>query len=157
VPADVEHTTEQRIVEAAAVLPPYGGVTGWAALRWCGGAWFDGTEQAGRRTRAVTLAVADRSIRPQPGIAISEERLDPTELTIHRGIVVTSALRSVFFETRYALSDTAAVQCAEMAAYSDLVSRDELLEFAAHNTGWTGIGRFRLASLDMDENSWSPT
>jgi hypothetical protein len=38
VPADAEQTTEQRIVEAAAVLPAYGGVTGWAALRWLGAA-----------------------------------------------------------------------------------------------------------------------
>ena len=29
-------SVEQRIVEAAAVLPSYGGVTGWAALRWAG-------------------------------------------------------------------------------------------------------------------------
>jgi hypothetical protein len=156
VPASVQRSTEQRIVEAAAVLPAYGAVTGWAALRWLGGAWFDGLRHGGREERPVTLAVADRSIRPQPGIATSEERMDPAELAVHRGLLVTTALRSVFFEMRYAASDTEAVQVGDMAAYADLVSRAELLAFASVNAGWTGMGRFRTGAFDMDENAWSP-
>jgi hypothetical protein len=144
-------------VEAAAVLPAYGGVTGWAGLRWLGAAWFDGVRRGGREERPVTLAVADRSIRPQAGITTSEERLDPSELTVHRGIVVTVAVRSAFFEMRYAGSETEAVQVADMTAYSDLVSRDEMLAHAAVNPGWTGIDRFRVGAIDMDENAWSPT
>jgi hypothetical protein len=157
VPADVERTTDQRIVEAAAVLPAYGGVTGWAALRWLGGSWFEGTRSGGSEVRPVTLAVADRSIRPQHGIATSEERMSPTELVVFRGLRLTTALRAVFFEMRYALTETEAVQFADMAAYDDLVSRAELLTFAEVNPGWTGIERFRVGSLDMNENAWSPT
>lgn len=156
VPADTDQSVEQRIVEAAAVLPAYGGVTGWAGLRWLGGAWFDGTGRGGREQRPVTLATGDRSIRPRPGIAISEERLDPTELHAHRGLIVTTALRSVFFETRYAATDGEAVTVADMAAYADLVSRRDVVEFATVNAGWTGMDRFRLVAEDMDENSWSP-
>jgi hypothetical protein len=156
VPADTEQSVEQRIVEAAAVLPAYGGVTGWAGLRWLGGLWFDGIRRAGREQRPITLATADRSIRPRPGIAISEERLDPTELLAHRGLIVTTALRSVFFETRYAATDGEAVIVADMAAYADLVSRGEVAEFATVNAGWTGMDRYRLVAQDMDENSWSP-
>jgi hypothetical protein len=155
--AEVERTTEQRIVEAAAVLPAYGGVTGWAGLRWLGAAWFDGTRHGGREQRPVTLAVADRSIRPQPGIATSEERLDPTELTVHRGLTITTALRSVVFEMRYAGTETEAVQAADMAAYADLVSQDELLGYVAVNAGWTGMERLRIGAGDMAENAWSPT
>jgi hypothetical protein len=157
VPSYVETTTEQRIVEAAAVLPAYGGVTGWAALRWLGGTWFEGTRSGGRELRQVTLAVADRSIRPQPGIVTSEERLSPTELQVWLGLRVTSAIRSLFFEMRYAATETEAVQCADMAAYDDLATRQELLAFAAANPGWTGIDRFRIGSADMSENAWSPT
>jgi hypothetical protein len=157
VPAYVEPTTEQRIVEAAAVLPAYGGVTGWAALHWLGGSWFEGQRRGGRELRPVTLAVADRSIRPQPGIATSEERMSPTQLTACNGLRVTTALRSLFFEMRYAETETEAVQHADMAAYDDLLSRDELLAFAAVNPGWTGIDRFRIGTLDMSENAWSPT
>jgi hypothetical protein len=157
VPAEVERTVEQRIVEAAAVLPAYGGVTGWAALRWLGALWFEGAHRGGTQMRSVTLAVADRSIRPQPGIATSEERLDPSELVVHRGLRVTSAMRSLFFEMRYAASDTEAVQYADMTAYDDLLSRAEVLAFLSHEAGWTGIGRARTGGQDMDENAWSPT
>lgn len=105
-PADLELTPEQRIVEAAAVLPAYGGVTGWAGLRWLGGSWFEGLRRG--EILPVTLAVGDRSIRGQPalGIATSEERLDPSELDVHLGLRVTTAMRSLFFEMRYAASDT---------------------------------------------------
>jgi hypothetical protein len=157
VPAYVERSTEQRITEAAAVLPAYGGVTGWAGLRWLGAVWFDGMRHGGRRVRPVTLAVADRSIRPQQGIATSEERLAPHELTVHSGLRVTTALRSLFFEMRYAATETEAVQAADMTAYADLVSRDELIAFMEVNPGWTGIERFRVGASDMEENAWSPT
>lgn len=40
VPAEVDGgLPEQRVVEAAAVLPAFGGVTGWGALRWMGAQW----------------------------------------------------------------------------------------------------------------------
>jgi hypothetical protein len=156
VPASVERTAEQRIVEAAAVLPAYGAVTGWAALRWLGAAWFDGTVLGGEE-RSVVLAVGCRSIRPQPGIATSQERLDPTEIEVSRGLRITTAMRSLFFEMRYAGTDSEAVQVADMAAYADQVSRDELLAFASVNAGWTGMERFRIGGDDMDENAWSPT
>jgi hypothetical protein len=157
VPSYVERTPEQRIVEAAAVLPAYGGVTGWAGLRWLGGSWFEGVRRG--EILPVTLAVADRSIRGQPalGIATSEERLDPSELDVHLGLRVTTAMRSLFFEMRYAASDTQAVQHADMAAYDDLVSRDEVRAFVGVNAGWTGMDRSRVGAEDMDENAWSPT
>jgi hypothetical protein len=155
VPSSVELTTEQRIVEAAAVLPAYGGVTGWAGLRWMGGVWFDG--RRGDVVRPVMLATGDRTIRAQRGIAVSEERLGPGELTVHRGLAVTTALRSLFFEMRYAATDDEAVQAADMAAYSDLVSGQELGDLVADNSGWTGMERSRVGARDMDENAWSPT
>jgi hypothetical protein len=157
VPSYVELSVEQRIAEAAAVLPAYGGVTGWAGLRWLGGSWFEGVRRG--EIVPITLAVADRSIRPQPavGIATSEERLDPTELEVHRGLRVTVAPTSLFFEMRYAATDTEAVQYADMAAYDDLVTRDGVRAFVAVNPGWTGVGRSRVAADDMEENAWSPT
>jgi hypothetical protein len=156
VPSTTGASAEQRIVEAAAVLPAYGGVTGWAALRWCGALWLDGVRQGGREERPVTLAVGFRSIRSQPGMSTSQERLDPSELEARHGLRITTPLRSLFFEMRYAASESEAVQAADMTAYADLVSRDELATFAAVNAGWTGMDRFRKATLDMSENAWSP-
>ena len=156
VPSATELTLDQRIVEAAAILPDYGGVTGWAALHWLGAAWFDGVRRG--VPLPITLAVADRSIRPQPtsGIATSEERMNPREIQVHRGLRVTTAMRSLFFLMRYAASPTEAVQHAEMTAYDDLVSQAELAAFVAVNSGWTGIALPRAAADDMSENSWSP-
>lgn len=149
-------TVEQRIVEAAARLPTYGAVTGWAALRWMGGAWFDGLASGGRIQRPVDLATADSSIRSQPGSTVSEERLAPDELMAYAGLMVTTPVRSLFFEMRYAPGREAAVVAGDMAAYSDLVSRAEAIAMAYANPGWTGIGTKRSALHDMDENAWSP-
>ena len=146
----------QRIVEAAAVLPAYGGVTGWAALAWCGGRWFDGLELDGMTPRPVTLVTSCQDIRSQDGIVVSAERLDPREIIVVHGLRVTIPARSVAFEARYAPSLVAAVECVDMAAFSDLASLDECAAYAAKLNGWTGVPRFREAIPLGDENSWSP-
>lgn len=164
VPADVDSArVEQRIVEAAAVLPDdWGGVTGWAALGWAalGGAdstWFDGSPWGGGHPRAVTLAVGgNRAIRPQEGMATSEERLCPHELVVVDGVRMTLPDRSVGFEMRYAADVRQAVISLDMACFNDAVSIAEVAAHAATLSGWTGIPRCREALGLADENSWSP-
>ena len=155
-PTSVERSLGQRIIEAAAVLPRYGGVTGWAALRWQGGYWFDGLATGGSDVRAVVLATADSSVRARPGIEISEEGLPPDELATVDSLRVTTVARSLLFEMRYAGSDREAVQAFDMAAYSDLISAEEMMAYAAAHTAWTGIPQARRALGLVDENSWSP-
>jgi very-short-patch-repair endonuclease len=156
VPSTVVRTVDQRILEAAAVLPPdHGGVTGWAGLRWAGGYWFDGTG-ANAGERAVVLAVGGDNVRSQPGIAVSHERLDPRDLTVIDGLRLTNVVRCVWFEMRYAVDVRAAAVVLSMAAYSDLVSIDELACFAALHRGWTGAPRCREAVGLAEENAWSP-
>jgi len=122
-----------------------------------GGYWFDGLAEGGRTERPVDLATADSSIRSRTGLVVSEERLAPGELIGHAGLVVTAPARSLFFEMRHARGRVAAGIGADMAAYSDLVSRDEALAIALANPGWDGIGQMRDVVLDdMDENAWSP-
>jgi hypothetical protein len=157
VPAEVDGSVpEQRIVEAAAVLPSYGGVTGWAALRWMGATWFGGLAPDGSTELPVCLVTAGDDIRPQPGIAVSAERLDPSELVVVDGMSLTIPARSVTFEMRYAASVSAAVVAADMAMQADLVSRTELWDFVAGLQGWTGVPRCREAMPLTNENSWSP-
>ena len=155
-PADVEQTVEQRIVEAAAQLPSYGGVTGWAALRWRRARWFDGRAPNGD-VRPVTLVTAGNDIRPQPGIRVSAERLNPLDLTVVDGVRCTTSVRSVFFEMRYADGLRAAATALSMAAYSDEVAIDELTRFALEHPGWTGVPLCRDATPYAEENCWSPT
>jgi hypothetical protein len=157
VPSGVDGTVpEQRIVEAAAVLPSYGGVTGWAGLRWLGAIWFDGYAGDGSTMRPVCLATAGDDIREQPGIQVSAERLAPRELLVQDGLRITDAIRSVTFEMRYARSVPAAVVAADMAMQADLVSTDELAAHALAHPGWTGAPQCREALALTNENNWSP-
>ncbi len=161
-PADVDGSIpEQRIVEAAAVLPAYGGVTGWAGLRWLGGVWFDGLALGGRETLPVTLAVGDSTITSQAGIHVSEEAIAPRDLTVVDGMPVTTAVYAVVFLMRHASDDREASKHLAMAAYSDLVSIDEAAAYAGlrPRTGlsaWFGIPRCRSGILLAEENCWSP-
>lgn len=154
VPADVPDSTEQRIVEAAAVLPPRGAVTGWAALAWVGGTWFDGSRGDGT-ARDVPL-VAPRHVLQQPGFSISQEFLAPYDIVLVDGLPTTDALRSVVFEMRYAASLDDAVVALDMACFSDLVSLAEIAAYLPALGPVTGIQQARDALAEADENSWSP-
>ena len=144
-------------MEAEAQLPGYGGVTGWAALHWRGARWFEGLGEDGRSQRDVTLATGGITMRPRPGVVASEEGLGPHELLVHDGLALTSAIRSVCFEARYAATLWRAVSCLDMAAFNDIVA---LCECCAYLTpglnAWTGVPQARAAVLLADENSWSP-
>lgn len=159
VPADVDaDRVEQRIVEAAVVLPEgWGAVTGWAALAWLGATWFDGSPWGGGPLRPVDLVVGgNRPIRPQPGIATSEERLVGADVIVFDGLPVTIPARSVCFEMRYSRNVWQAVATLDMACFNDIVSIDEAAAYAATIPGWTGIPRCRDAMPFAEENSWSP-
>lgn len=155
VPARVERTTDQRILEAAVLLPEHGGVTGWAGLRWRRARWFDGIGPTGLE-RPVPLVTAGSHIRAQPGVLVSKERLDPRDLVVVDGIRLTSAVRSVWFEMRHALDETEAAIALSMAAYDDLVSLDELAAYAWLHPGWNGAPRCRGGLALAVENAWSP-
>jgi hypothetical protein len=159
VPATVDPTyVEQRVVEAAAALPAdWGGVTGWAALAWTRATWFDGTPWGGGSARPVTLAIGgNRWARPQSMFETSEERLSPRDLLVVDGVRVTSAVRSVWFEMRYARDERDAAITLSMACFHDAVSIDEMLAYAANLRGWTGMPKGRKAIPLATENAWSP-
>jgi hypothetical protein len=150
-----ERRVEQRIAEAASILPPRGAVTGWASLRWQGGAWFSGEGREG--PLPVPLAMMVHARRPRAGVLLSEERLSPSDVLVVDGVAVTSAVRSTCFEMRYASSLRDAVRVLDMSAYNDLVSLDEAAAYALDHPGWTGIPQCREAIGLSAENSWSPT
>lgn len=157
VPADTGRSVEQRIVEAAAWLPPHGAVTGWAALRWLGASWFEGTGRD-QRPVPVPLAVGDRhAVRRREHLEISQEILPPGTVGRHRGVRVTSPLWSVAYAMRKARSDEAAVVAFDLAAMHDLVSVDELAAYV-RSALWVrqGVPRVRRVLPLLEENSWSP-
>jgi hypothetical protein len=156
VPSSVDPLVpEQRVVEAAACLPAYGGVTGWAGLRLGGARYFTGLAADGS-ARPVVLAVMHGEIKNQAGILVTSERLPPRDLTSHGGIAITTHVRSVSYEMRYARSERQAIVILDMAMMHDVVSTDEVATYVATLNGWIGVGKCRVALVLADENSWSP-
>lgn len=156
VPAHVDASApDQRIVEAATALPAYGGVTGWAGLHWRKGRWFGGALADGT-LREVVVAAGSGKMRPQAGFVVSAERLAPRDLEWHDGLRLTTAVRSVAFEMRYAPSLRKAIEWCCMATYDDLVSLDEVRLYLEQLNGWTGVPQARAALPWCREDSWSP-
>ncbi|CAN5327271.1 hypothetical protein BH09ACT12_BH09ACT12_31270 [soil metagenome] len=146
----------QRIVEASVVVPPGCAITGWAALHWYGARWFSGTAADGSLL-PVTVAISTRDIRPQYGIEVSGEGLNPRCIEWVDGLPVTCATYATSFLMRYAPSLRHAVAYLDMAAYSDLVSIAEQRDFLTPGqNGWTGVPQARLAVELAAENAWSP-
>lgn len=154
VPAQVEATTDQRTLEASAVLREEEAVTGWAALNWQGARWFDGTSD-GVAVRGVPL-VARRHLLTQAGFVVSQEFLHPDEILDIDGVPITAPVRSVTFEMRYAARLGDAVVALDMACYSDLVSIAEVTAYVARLGPVRGVQQARDALVEADENSWSP-
>ena len=156
VPADApSDSPEQRILEASVVLPLGGCVSGWSALRWAGGFWFTGT-RADQSLRPVQLHTGDHNIRPQEGFVISEERISFLDMRVIDGVPVASPAFAAGFEMRYAPTPGEAAVVFEMAAYNDLLSREELAAQLVELDGWTGIPQARAVLPELDENYWSP-
>jgi len=101
--------------------------------------------------------VGNHQIHGRPGVSVTSEQLlyqeKPTSVD---GLTVTSAVRAVAYEARYATDLRAAVQILDLAASGDLVSVAEVTAYAARLTAWTGIEQLRAALLLADENVWSP-
>jgi hypothetical protein len=153
---------EQRIVEALPLLAHTRGreaeaavITGWAALRWLGARWFDGTVAGGRTLAPVPILLGpDRA--PQPGFLFSEERRGYTTYFEHDGMPLSDPWRSTGFEMRYAPSVREAAVILSMACQADLVSLEEMADYLHFLNGWTGIPQARAALPLAGENFWSP-
>jgi hypothetical protein len=156
VPSHVEATPAQRAFEAGTIVSKHAAVTGWAALAWLGGWWFSGLEPDAETPLPVPIAASRHRMRQQPGLHICEERFDPRDVIVVDGIPITTAVRSVWFEMRYAGSLRAAAVVLDLAAFHDLVSVFEAWEFAHRHPSYTGIEQCRDAIWLADENSWSP-
>ena len=158
-PADVDGTrAEQRIVEAAAVLPGGGAVTGWAGLHWAGGRYFDGLNLVGTEQLPVPLALDNkRTLRAQPGIELCEEFVRPDEIVEVDGLPVTRHARSVCRLLRTTRSLEQRVQILDMAAFDDLCSPSEVEAYARERLrGRPHVTRIWQAVPWAVENSWSP-
>ncbi|HET7173573.1 MAG TPA: hypothetical protein VFI30_04775 [Nocardioidaceae bacterium] len=146
VPAQLDASPAQRIVEAAAMLPGYGAIGGWGAAYWRGVRMLDGLSAGGTRAEPVLLCLGpEGKIRPRSGIRISREILPGQELEEVRGLTCTSPLRTAFDGARLARRLDAAVVFLDMMLASGVVAVSELVGYVACRPGWKGVPLARRA------------
>lgn len=157
VPARVERTADQRVVEAVCVLPAIGAVTGWAGLSWAGGRYFPGVTADGRLLDVALALDNVRRIRPRPGIELCEEFLKQEDIVRVDGVPVTRPERSVCRLLRQTRRLEDRIRILDMAAFDDLCSPGEVFDYAlARLAGRPHVSRIWEAVPHADENTWSP-
>lgn len=122
VPVAVDLSVEQRIVEAGARLPTGGMVTGWAALRLAGAAYFEGR----RRATPVLLPHASR-IRAS-GVEVRRTRLPLPESESRHGVPCAPSAVALVHELRRERDLRELVVMIEMALLARVVTRAEIRE-----------------------------
>jgi hypothetical protein len=157
VPRERPTCVEQHVLEQAARLPDSGAVTGWAALRWRGGAFFDGSPTGGTDWLPVPLLLGGGNLRPHPRSTISRERFPPGERTVVAGLPLATVQRAVFDEMRRVGSLLHAVQTIEMAAAAALISVALMTAYVVpERNGYTGVPLVRRALGLAINDSRSP-
>ena len=155
-PSDVDgDVVEQRILEQAGRITSYGAVTGWAALRWHGGNFFDGTSAAGRETLPVPLVVHQK-LRPDARYTLTQEQLSCTEWSWVGGLPVTTVQRALFDEVRRINSVREKANAVAMAAAARLISTRLFGHYVADRGPWTGVQGARDAALLSVDDCRSP-
>lgn len=157
VPVEVAQTPEQRIVEAAELLPGYGAVGGWAAAYWAGVRLLDGGGRSGRTAEPVLLCVgADRKLRRRENAHISRDRLPDSDVEMVRGVRTTTPLRTAFDGARLADNLQEAVVFLDMMATAGQVELTRISAYVEDHPGWRGVKQARRACSLAVRGSRSP-
>jgi hypothetical protein len=147
VPSDVDElVVEQRILEQASRLRAWGAVTAWAALRWQGAAFFEGTHFSAGELLPVPLVLGPANLGPDPRVSISKAQLAPEERILVDGIWVTSVERALFDEIRRHQQFRQAVVDIEMVIAAGLITLDDWSAYLEKRNGWTTIQLARDAT-----------
>lgn len=156
VPSEVDETVvEQRIFEQAHRIRSGGAVTGWAALRWRGAAFFDGTTVTGE-PMPVPLVVGNNPLQPDPRVHIDRARVAQSERVCSGGIWLTTVQRALFDAMRGTKNERDAVVMMDMAAAARLISVQLMSWYVAKRAAWTGVPLVRRALTLACNDSRSP-
>ncbi len=147
------HVVEQRIVEQG-TRRSQGAVTGWAALRWQGAAYFDGTAHDGS---PLPIPLISRSkLRPDDRIVVSREQLARAQRIRVAGLWCASPERAVFDEIRRRGSLRAGVEAVDMAAAAGLTTVAAVCHHVHMAGPKTGVELARRAVALAVDSSGSP-
>jgi hypothetical protein len=156
VPSEVDSgVVEQRIYEQGHRIRSYGAVAGWAALRWRGAAFFDGTKANGDEL-PVPLLVGNHPLQPDPRIHIDRCQIAPRERVCTAGIWITTVQRALFDVMRFSANVRDAVVAMDMAAAARLISVSLMSLYVVERSGWTGVPLVREALALASNDSRSP-
>lgn len=157
-PADVDaHVPEQRILEQGMRLRSGGAVTGWAACRMHGAAFFDGLRGDGSTEIPVPLDCGPlHQIRRLPGDDLVRDILLGEEIVLVGGVPCTVPERATFDAMRYARGVREAVVAVDMMAAAGLVTVAGMREYVDRHPAWTGVPVARDAVALADGLSRSP-
>ncbi|CAN5564304.1 hypothetical protein BH24ACT11_BH24ACT11_14940 [soil metagenome] len=148
---------EQRIVEAATLLPRGGAVTGWASCRWWGGSFFDGRRADGATLIPVPLCLGPGlHLRPRREVQFLRDRLDESEVAIRHGLACTTVHRGLFDAMRLAPDIREAVVAMDMMAAALLTSPARMQAYVSTRAGWPVVRRVRAALALSSRRSRSP-
>jgi hypothetical protein len=131
VPADVPLTAEQRIVEAAVRLQSGAMVTGWAALRLAGAAWFDGLAADGRTPQPVPVLLPHAARIRGPGVLVERTRGALPGPVERYGIPCAPSEVALLHEARRASTRRRAGVMVDMALAARAVDLDALRALAS--------------------------
>ncbi len=157
VPSSAPPSPEQRIADAMAHVPDGGALTGWAALRVAGAAYFDGREHRASGQRLVPVAVGrSQGRRRNPGVVLRYERLDPSELLVLRGLPVVPPERALFDELRSQDRLRLAVIATDMALAARVTTIDAMTEYIEAHAGARRSARAKDALALASPDARSP-
>lgn len=157
VPSSVStQPVEQHILEQGARLRTDGAVSGWAALRWRGAAYFDGSTPGGGARLAVPLLIPGGFLRPDPRTLVLRGQLAPSEWSVVAGLPCTTVQRALFDEVVRRASLRAAVVAIDMTAAAELISVDLFARYLEQCRSRNGVVLARAACLLAIDESWSP-
>ena len=145
VPSEVDSSrVEQRILEQAMRVRTRGAVTAWAALRWHGATYFDGTaDGVGGRLPVPLLRRAGGRRLSDAQSAVSRRQLPPYDRQFVRGVWCTTPERAVFDEVHRLRCLRPAVTALCMALAAGLTTLPALQAYAARRIAWEAIPLFR--------------
>lgn len=122
VPTAVDLSIEQRIIEAGARLVGPAIVTGWAALRLAGAAYFEG------RDRAVPVLLPHASRIRAPGLEVRRTRLPLPKPQLRYGVPCAPPAVALVHELRVEPDLRELVVMVEMALLAGVVTWQEVRE-----------------------------
>lgn len=154
VPAHRDATADspsQRIIDAVALVPATGAITGWAAAFIDGVDQLDGVDPHTMRTLAVPVSLGRDVGRRSTGIATyTRERLPDDDVRVRFGIRVATGNRAAFDGSRCAGDLAEAVVFVDACAHSGTVALSGWRRYVDQHSGWSGIAQARKAAALAD-------